>query len=452
MNKQLNNKILLFFCMIGCSFSATAQTNNVVEEVAWVVGDDAIFKSDVEEYIMAMEMKGQPLPSDPYCVMAEELAIRQLLLHQAELDSIPVNEEMLLMKLNMQLEEAIESAGSKEALEERYGQKLSQIKENLRQTYRENAMIDGLKDKITSKVTITPAEVRAYIKEMPEDSIPFIPAQVEVELLVREPVIPQMEIDRIKEELRDYTERVNNGMSFSSLAILYSEDPGTARRGGEVGFLPKGGLDPAYAAVAFALQDPKKVSRIVESEYGYHIIQLIEKRGDKINSRHILRKPRVSEAEIASTLTRLDSVANDIRTGKFTFEAAVPLLSEDKDTYRSNGLMQNPYTGTSRFEMEYLPQEIAKVVDKMNVNEVSNPFRMINKNGKEVCAIVKLKSRISAHRAAVTEDYALLQNMVLSVRQQEALMKWIRDKQQKTFVRVNENWRKCEFKYPDWKL
>lgn len=437
---------------MSCSFSAVAQRNNVVEEVAWVVGDDAIFKSDVEEYISAMEMKGEPIPSNPYCVMAEELAIRQLMLHQAELDSIPVNEEGILRMLNSTLEEAIEKAGSKEVLEARYGQKLTQIKESLRQNYRENALIEGVKSDITSKVTITPAEVRAYVKEMVEDSIPFIPAQVEVELLVREPVVPQMEIDRIKEELRDYTDRVNNGMSFSSLAILYSEDPASARRGGEVGFTTKADLDPAFAAVAFALQDPQKVSRIVQTEYGYHIIQLIEKRGDRINCRHILRKPKVSDAEITSTLNRLDSVANDIRIGKYTFEAAVPLLSEDKDTYRSNGLMQNPYTGTSRFEMEHLPQEVAKVVDKMNVNEISQPFLMMNKNGKEVCAIVKLKSRIPAHRASVTEDYALLQNMVLSIRQHETLMKWIRDKQKKTFVRINENWRQCEFKYPDWKL
>ncbi len=450
--KLLKKKSLfLFFCLLGCAVAGTAQ-DNVVDEVVWVVGDDAIFKSDVEEYLSALRMNGQPTTNESPCALAEELAIRQLLLHQAQLDSIAINEDGVLRMVNSRLDEFIAAYGSKEVLEEQQGMKLNQIRETLRQNNRENALIEAVKEEITSKATVTPAEVRAYVKEMHEDSIPFIPTQVEVELLVREPVIPQMEIDRIKDELRDYTERINNGMSFSSLAILYSEDPGSARRGGETGFMSKNDLDPAFAAVAFALQDPTKVSRVVESEYGFHIIQLIEKRGDRINVRHILRKPKVSQAEITSKLNRLDSVANDIRMGKFTFEAAVPLLSEDKDTNRSNGLMQNPYTGTSRFEMEYLPQEIGVVVDKMNVNEISAPFTMINKNGKEVCAIVKLKTRIQAHRASVTEDYALLQNMVLSVRQHETLMNWIRDKQKKTFVRVNENWRKCEFKYPDWKL
>ncbi len=452
MNKLLNIRFFLLLFAALYTVGVMAQKDNVVDEVVWVVGDEAIFKSDIEEYILSSRVEGESLPDDPYCVVAEQLALQQLFLHQAALDSIAVPEEQLMSRVNSEMERRILFFGGKEKMEEYFKKPQTALREELREAIRNQYLVQGVRDKITSKAKVTPAEVRNYVKNIPVDSIPFVPTQVEVELLVKNPLIPQSEIDRVKEELREYTERVNNGTPFSSLAILYSEDPGTARKGGELGLTPRGVLDPAFASVAFSLQDPKKVSKIVESEFGYHIIQLIEKRGDKINCRHILRRPKVSDEELNSTLLRLDSVANDIRENKFSFEAAVTSLSDDKDTHRSNGLMQNQETGTSRFEMDQLPQEVAKVVDKMNVNEVSKSFVMMNAQGKEVCAVVKLKARIPGHRANVSEDFSLLQNMVVNMKGQEALQQWIRDKQKKTFVRINENWKNCDFKYPDWKF
>jgi len=259
------------------------------------------------------------------------------------------------------------------------------------------------------------------------------------------------EIEDVKKRLREYTDRITSGDTpFSSLAILYSEDPGSARRGGELGFMGKGELLPEFATVAFNLQDPKKVSKIVETEYGYHIIQLIEKRGDRINCRHILLKPKVSDKDLNTATLRLDSIANDIRKAKFTFDQAASVISNDKDTRNNNGLMANARTGTSKFEMDQLPQEVAKTIDKLNVGEISKAFTMVNEKGKQVCAIVKLKTRIDGHKATMTDDYQSLKELVLSKLRSEKLDQWVKDKQKSTYVRINEGWKNCDFKYPGW--
>lgn len=447
---------LLMILLLGNVEPIWAQQTNVVDEVVWVVGDEAIFKSDIEAYIQGKAMEKEKIEGDPYCTAAEDLALAKLFLHQAELDSITAPEEQLMQRVNQYMDYYQQIYGSREALETMAGMSITKMRENRRLAERNQYLIQAVRNKIIDKISVTPAEVRAFFKGVPEDSIPFVPAQIEVEVLTRLPQISQAEIDRVKAELRDYTERINNGTPFSSLAILYSEDTGSARRGGELGFAVKGLYDPAFASVAWSLQDPKKVSKIVESEYGYHIIQLIERRGDKVNCRHILRSPKIDQDDVAKILLRLDSVANDARSGKFSFEEAVALISDDKETNKNNGLMQynNNETGTvtSRFEMDKLPQEVAKIADKMNVNEISKPFTMMNSKNKETCAIIKLKSRIPAHRASMSEDFQLLQNIVLQKLQTDAIQKWIKEKQKKTFVRLNENWKKCDFKYPDWRF
>ena len=293
--------------------------------------------------------------------------------------------------------------------------------------------------------------MRRHFKALPQYSLPYIPSQVEVQIITQQPKIPLEEIEDVKSRLREYTDRVNKGESFSMLARLYSDDRGTAINGGEMPFTGRGYLDPAFANVAFNLQDPNKVSKIVESEYGFHIIQLMEKRGDRIKVRHILLKPHVPEEALMAGTARLDSIADDIRNGKFTFEEAASVLSQDKDTRNNHGLLPNPQTNTSKFEMQELPPEIAKVVDKMKVGEISEAFTMIpQKTGKEECVIVKLKSRINGHKATISEDYQNLKEIVLEKRRDEMLDKWIREKQKHTYVRINENWKNCTFKYPGW--
>jgi peptidyl-prolyl cis-trans isomerase SurA len=266
--------------------------------------------------------------------------------------------------------------------------------------------------------------------------------------------VEQEELNRVKNELREYTERVNKGeASFQTLARLYSEDPGTARRGGELGLTGRGTLDPAFATVAFNLTDPKKVSKIVESEFGFHIIQLIEKRGEKVNVRHILRKPVVSQDAIDKTLVRLDSIADDLRAEKYTFEQAAPLLSDDKDTRNSKGLLStNMQTGriSSRFRMQDLPPEIAKAVDTLQVGEISKAFQMINQRGKTVCVIAKLKNRINGHKATITEDFQVLKDVILQKRQNERIHQWVVDKIKSVYTHLNDDYKDCNFEYEGW--
>ena len=453
MNKLIRSKVYALWVLLLASVSAFGQ-NNVIDEVVWVVGDEAILKSDVESERLNAQYEGRKFEGDPYCIIPEQLAIQKLFLHQAELDSIEVSEQEVLGQLERQVNWYIDQIGSKEKMEEYFNKTSTQIREMLRENIRNGLIVQRMQQQIMGDIKIVPADVRRYFKDLPQDSIPFIPTQVEVQIITFEPKIPQEEIDRVKKTLRDYTERVEKGeISFGTLARLYSEDPGSARRGGEYGFQSRGEVVPEFANVVFNLTDPKKVSKVFETEYGYHIAQLIEKRGDRVSYRHILMKPKVEEKELEKSLNRLDSVAKDIRNSKFTFDDAATYLSQDKDTRNNHGLMANPKTGTARFEMQDLAQvsqEVAKIINELNVGEISEPFTMVNNKGKEVCAIVKLKARIDGHKATITEDYQRLKSIVEAKRGEEKLDKWIREKQKSTYVRINENWVKCDFKYPGW--
>lgn len=447
-------KVYALLLMLFAAVSVYGQ-DNVIDEVVWVVGDEAILKSDVESERLNAQYEGRKFDGDPYCIIPEQLAVQKLFLHQAAIDSIEVSEQEVIGQVERRTNWLIEQVGgSKEKLEEYYNKTSTQIREMLRENIRDGLTVQKMQQHIVGEIKITPAEVRRYFKDSPQDSIPFVPTQVEVQIVTLEPKIPLEEVERVKKTLRDYTDGINSGkMSFATYARFYSEDPGTARRGGELGFMGKGELVPEYANVAFNLQDPNKVSKIVETEFGFHIIQLIEKRGDRINTRHILLKPKVEEKDLEAALVRLDSIADDIRNQKFTFDDAATYISQDKDTKNNHGLMANKNTGTARFEMQDLAQvsqEVAKMVENMNVGEISRAFTMINDKGKEVCAIVKLKSRINGHKATISEDYQRLKAIVMEKRSEDKLEKWIKEKQKHTYVRINEKWQKCDFKYPGW--
>ena len=447
-------KVYALLLMLLATVSVYGQ-DNVIDEVVWVVGDEAILKSDVESERLNAQYEGRKFDGDPYCIIPEQLAVQKLFLHQAAIDSIEVSEQEVIGLVERRTNWLIEQVGgSKEKLEEYYNKTSTQIREMLRENVRDGETVRKMQQHIVGEIKITPAEVRRYFKDLPQDSIPFVPTQVEVQIVTLEPKIPLEEIERVKKTLRDYTDGINSGkMSFATYARFYSEDPGTARRGGELDFMGKGELVPEWGNGAFNLQDPNKVSKIVETEFGFHIIQLIEKRGDRIKTRHILLKPKVEEKDLEAALVRLDSIADDIRNQKFTFDDAATYISQDKDTKNNHGLMANKNTGTARFEMQDLAQvsqEVAKVVENMNVGEISKAFTMINDKGKEVCAIVKLKSRINGHKATITEDYQRLKAIVMEKRSEDKLEKWIKEKQKHTYVRINEKWQKCDFKYPGW--
>lgn len=447
----MKKSILHLITVLFACFTMQAQ-NNIIDEVVWVVGDEAILKSEVEAQRLQALYQGQKFNGDPYCVIPEQIAVQKLFLHQAELDSIIVTDNDIISTVDRQINYMIAQLGSKEKLEEYFGKPLSKIREEQRDIAREERTIEMMKSSLLENVTVTPAEVRAYFKNMPPDSMTMIPAEVEVELITIEPAYDPDEIEDIKSRLREYTERVNKGERFSTLAVLYSDCP-SSKDGGELGFKGKGEYVPEFANVAFNLTDPNKVSRIVETQFGFHIIQLIEKRGDRINCRHILLRPEISNAEKDKALLRLDSIADVIRNDKISFKNAAQYYSQDKETRNNGGLLINPYTGTSRFQMEQLPQEIGKLVYNMNVGEISEPFVMIDTRegrNREICAIVRVKSKTKAHPASVTEDFLQLKEIVLQRKKDQIIEDWIRQKQQETYVRINENWRNCEFQYPGW--
>ena len=432
--------------------SAAVAPASIVDEVVWVVGDEAILRSDIEQLRLQAAQEGIRFKGNPDCAIPEQIAVQKLFLHQAAIDSIEVTESDIASGIDRQIEAWTQMAGSREKLEEYKRQTISQMREQLHDEYRDQVMVQKMREKLVENIKVTPAEVRRYFKDLPQDSLPFVPTTVEVQIITQTPRFEIEEINRVKDELREYTDRVNRGeTSFATLARLYSEDPGTARNGGELGYTSRVVLDPSFATVAFGLTDPKKISKIVESEFGYHIIQLIDKRGDKVNVRHILRKPVVSDAAIEQAILRLDSIAHDIRAGEFTFEDAA-ILSDDKDTRSNHGLMANTAEGTytSRFQMQDLPQDVARVVDTMKVGEISRAFKMVNERGKTLCAVVKLKSRVEGHKATITEDFQVMKDVVLNRLKEEKLHKWVVDKIKATYVRIGDEYRDCDFEYEGW--
>ena len=429
---------------------ASAQ-NNIAEEVAWVVGDEPIYKSDIEEQYMQLQYERQPIDGNPYCVIPERMAIEKLFLHQAKIDTVKVQDAMVIQQAESRINYFIANLGSREKVEEYFRKPLPELKEQMIEVIRNQYTVQEVQRNLTKDVKATPSDVRKYYATLPPDSIPYIPQQVEVKLLSLNPVIPQQEIDDVKARLRDFTNKINSGENeFSTLAILYSED-GSSMYGGEIGFKSRSELVPEFASVAFNLNDTKKVSKIVETEFGYHIIQLIEKRGDRINCRQILLKPKVAQKDLDEAKTRLDSIRKDMLDGKFTFEEATQWISQDKDTKNNKGIMVNRRTSSTKFEMADLPQEIAKVVDKMEVGDISEPFIMIDQSrNKEIVAIVKLSRRIEGHKANLSDDYQILKNMYENNRKAKIIDDWVVKKQKETYVRIGDDWRNCEFKYSGW--
>lgn len=445
------------YLMVGSGAALVAMTllaapkKNVVDEVAWVVGDEAIFRSDIEEMYSQMRSEGQTIEGDPYCVIPEQMAVEKLYLHQAKLDTIEPPESAVQAQVERRLNFFITNLGSKEKVEEYFRKPLPQLREQLLEVMRNSYIVDQVQQSLTKDIKGTPRDVRRYFESLPEDSIPYVPMQVEAQIITVNPPIPRQEIEDVKARLRNYADRVNRGEAdFSTLAIMYSED-GSAMQGGELGFHGKADFVPEFSNVAFNLNDPKKVSRIVETEFGFHIIQLIEKRGEQANVRHILLRPKVSDADMRNAVTRLDSLSKDIKSGKFNFDEMTRFVSQDKDTRNNKGIMVNSKTGTTRFEMQDLPPEVAAKIEHMQPGDVSEPFIMKDeRHNRDVAAIVKLTTRIDGHKASMQEDFNQLKSMYEAHEAQELLREWIEKKIKETYIRIEDGWLPCEFKYQGW--
>ena len=347
-------KVDLLVIVILCSLNATLLAHGaMIDGVVWVVGDNAILRSDVEQQRIRAQYEGTRIEGDPYCAIPEQLAIQKLFLHQAKIDSISVSPGAVEQQVNAQINYYLREIGSREKLEEYFNKTLNEIKDELRETVTDQMTMQQVQQSLVENIKVTPSEVRKYYSGLSDDNIPVIPAMVEAQIITIEPPIPMEERENTKARLREYAERVNSGNAdFSMLARLYSDDTESAKQGGELGFVGRAALVPAFANAAFALTEPGKVSRVVETEFGYHIIQLIERRDERVNVRHILLRPRVSTDVKILALSQLDSIANIIRTEKLSFEQAANMFSSDKNTKMNGGLMSNPQTGSSKFEYQ----------------------------------------------------------------------------------------------------
>lgn len=446
---MLKKITLLFFV---CIFSIGVFSQNyIVDQVVWIVGDEAILQSEIETEILRLKYEKQKTPESPECVIAEQLALQKLFLAQAKIDSITISEATINQQVESRIAYFTEQLGSKEKVEAYFKKPLSKMREELKAMLQDQLMVQEMQQKITKDIKITPSEVTAFYENIPKDSLPIIPEQVEIQLITLSPTISVAEVERVKSKLREFRERIESGdIQFSTLAILYSEDRVSALQGGEIGFRSRSMLVPEYANTAFSLTDPQKVSRIVETEYGFHIIQLIAKQDDQVNSRHILMRPKISLEDKNLASQRLDSIAQAIRTGSINFEKGVEIYSDKSSTKNSNGLLINTKDGSTRFQYDELPQEIINQVSFLNIGEISKPFSFTNENGKEIVAIVKIHDKIKAHKASISDDYQTLKMVYTNVKNTQAIQQWIESKIATTYNQLTPAYRTCNFSYPHW--
>lgn len=435
---------------------AQQRKSNVVDEVAWVVGDEAILLSDIERQKIYYESMGQHFSGDARCIIPEQMAIQKLFLNQAVIDSVYPNDAMVTQATNQWLEQVTNQLGGRDKVEEYLGRNYSQIREERRKIIAEEYTVMQMQQKLVGEIKVSPSEVNRFYDKVNKDSLPFIPLTVETQILTIQPEMSVSEVDAIKERLIQYTNDINSGKAdFATLATVYSQDQATALRGGEIGFVGRAELEPEFANVAFGLQGTDKVSRIVQTARGYHIMQLIEKRGDLINVRHILLRPEVSPEELTKSTNRIDSIRHAIVVDSVPFHVAARLYSHDENTRLGNAQMvnsnrQSQHFGTSRFTMEDLPQEVSAVVANLQEGEVSKPFTMQDENNNTVVAIVRLRRKNPGHRANVIDDYQVIKEIVTQKKQNELIENWIKEKQKSTYVRISPEYRQCDFQYPGW--
>lgn len=449
MKKRLTS---ILYALLVVTMPMLSQEKNMIDGVVWVIGDEAILRSDVEQERIRAQYEGQRINGDPYCIIPEQIAIQKLFLHQAKIDSVVVNNGQVETQVNAQIGLYLREIGSREKLEEYFKKSLNEIKEELRTSIADQSLVQQVQQTLISDIKVTPSDVRKYYEKLESDSIPMIPAQVEVQIITIEPPIPAEITEQTKQRLRDYADRVMRGdADFSMLARLYSDDVESAKRGGELGFIGRGALVPEFANAAFALSEPGKISRVIQTEFGFHIIQLIEHRDDKINCRHILLRPRITNDIKIKTMAQLDSIAVDIRNNRLTFNAAASLMSSDKDTKMNGGLLTNPNTGSSKFEYQDLPPEVSKLIYNMKAGEISEPFTMYSeKLGRDVYAIVQLKTKLENHKANLTDDFQAIKIMCENNKRQSTIENWIKKKIVDTYIYIAPEWKGCTFQYSEW--
>lgn len=448
---KLRRFFAVFAIVTICSSTIYAQQAQVIDKIVAVVGNNIIMQSDIEEQYMQYRMQGgiKGSASSIRCEILEDMLFRKLMLNQAELDSITVSDEQIDSEVDRYIRYYLSQFGSQEKLEKYYDKPMKDIKNDLRDMLKEKQLMEEVQRKIVEGVNATPSDVREFYNNIPKDSIPMVSAQYEIAELVKKPPITLDEKLAVKERLYGLRSRILKGERFSTMALLYSEDPGSAKKGGELGFKGRGELVPEFEAAAFALKDGE-ISEVVETEYGYHIIQLIERRGDYINVRHILLTVKVSPEALQTAYNELEYIANLIRNDSITFDEAVKVHS-DEDDKTNGGYLINPVTGGTLFAAEDLDQQVSVVINRLQVGEVSDPVPMKTKNDKDAYRLLMIKKKTTPHRANLKEDYALIQQWTMQKLRQDAINKWIDAKSSKAYVKISDDYKDCDFNF-DWNL
>jgi peptidyl-prolyl cis-trans isomerase SurA len=429
--------------------SAFAQ-DKVVDQIIAIVGGNIVLKSDIEKMYMDQQAQGITSDGDMKCEILENFLIDKLLVAEAELDTlIEVTDSQVNQQMDGQIQMYVAHFGSEQAVENFFKKPIADIRAEMRLVIRDQLLSSQMRNKIVQDITVTPSEVRQFYRNLPEEEIPTIPTQYEYAQITIRPEIELEEQNRVKAELRELKRRIEEGASFAAMAVMYSEGP-SASNGGEIGYQGRAQLDPEYAAAAFNLKGDK-ISNVVESEFGYHIIQLIDRRGDKINTRHILMTPKISNEAKEQAISRLDSLATLIRKEEMTFAQAAVRFSSDKNTRNNGGLAINPNTLSSKFTVEELDGTISRVISNLKIGEISDPFETIDPESRQpVYTIIKLVNKIEGHKANLQNDYQHLADLFLAKKREKALQQWIADKQAQTYIRIDDTYANCNFEFGNW--
>ncbi|MBL4594260.1 MAG: peptidylprolyl isomerase [Flavobacteriales bacterium] len=443
---MMKNKIIILTAIILlASFSIKAQEDGkIIDKVIAVVGSNVILKSDLESQIVSLRAQGVLIDDNARCELLEELSFQKLLLHQALIDSVTVTEAEVESEIDRRMNYFIAQIGSEKKLEQYYKKSILEIKEEFRVIVREQMISQRMQGRITSGAQVTPKEVKAYFEGLNADSIPLIESEVEyAQILINASESAEAK-QTAKDRINAFRERIVNGEDFSTLAILYSEDEGSAKNGGEIGFMGRAELVPEFSILAFKLKNTA-VSEVIETEFGYHIMELIQRRGLKVNVRHILVKVKIGEKQIEEAKNLADSIYNILQTDTFTFEELAEKYSHDDQTKKSRGLVVNSQTGTSIFDIDQVNPQVFYSIDKMKVGEVSTPVPAQGRDGKKGYRIIKLITKTEPHKASIDSDYSKIQNAALASIQNQETVKWIKGKVSQTYIKIDEEYRGCKF-------
>mgnify|MGYP003289646956 CR=1 FL=1 len=443
-----------FFSLIFVAFfslTLKAQEMQTIDRIVAVVGQNIILQSDIEAQYLQYRLQGgiKGSASTIRCEILEDLMFQKLMLNQAEMDSITVTDEQINSEVDRMISYFISQLGSQENLEKYYNKTMPEIREELFRVRKEQNLVEQVQQNILANVEITPSEVKRYYQNMSKDSIPMVNSKYEIAHLVKKPPITLDQKLEVKDRLYKMRKRILDGERFSTLALLYSEDPGSAKKGGELGFHGKGEFAPEFEAAAFNLRDGE-ISEVVETEYGFHIIQMIERKGDYVNVRHILLTVKVDLETLQTAYDELDSIAQLIHSDSLTFDEAVRRFSDEKDRI-NGGILVNPMTGGTLFDASELDQQISVTVNKMKVGEISAPVPMKTSDNKDACRLICLKKKTEPHKANLKDDYTLIRDLAIQKKREIMIDKWIENKSGKAYIKICDDFKDCDFNF-NWNI